>query len=311
MTHHYVSSRLIGVGLLFVSLGLGACSSPLADAEDKEFQDDFGRRVTLPAPPRRIISLAPSVTETLVAFGWRDRLVAGTIFDRGSEIEGLPRIGSLDAPDMEMIVTLRPDLVIGTNLTPPEVASRLDALEIPAAFFHPTSLADTLADMRRMAILIEPNSAVNPPARWVEIETLHRRLLQKQGQTREPRPRVLLLLGLGDTVTAGRGTFAHEIVELAGGTNVGGAVGEGWPRLTMEAILAADPQAILVTCGTGADSRDTLETSWQALRQDPKWRSIAAVRRNRLIVVPDDLITIPGPRLLEAVPMISEALQEP
>lgn len=273
------------------------------------FRDGMGRTVTLPAAPQRIISLAPSMTELLFALGAGDRLIADTRFCiHPPEAIQKIKIGGIMDPDMEKILTLHPDLVIGTALTPREVAEQIDRLGIHSVYFKHTTIESVYSDTVELATILgikERGEKLVADLRSRETDITKRLAALPPGQA---RPKVLLLLRIDGLFSAGKGTFPSELIERARGENVAAQATTSWPQLSMETIIAANPDVIVVAIGEGKVEYNFLQTTWKKMQTDPHWKNISAVKNNRLVQVKDDLITIPGPRLMEALEAIAVGL---
>ena len=248
--------------------------------------DDGGRAVSLAAPPRRIVSLIPAVTEMLIALGAGDRLVARTDYDTNPALDTLPSVGGGLTPDIEWLVRRQPDLVIGwTDGTARTVLGRLRELGIGVYSADIQSLADADTTVLRLGALLRLDD---------EAEALVARTRRGLDEVRRaarglPRPRVLYVLSVDPPMTAGPGTFLHEIIELAGGDNVFGDAAAQWPTVSLEAVVDREPDLLLVPVGEeGFVPVDRLGAL-------PGWANLAAVRAGRVHPVDADRFHRPGP----------------
>jgi len=208
--------------------------------------DDAGRQVVFSAPPERIVSLVPSGTSILLALGQAGRIVGRTDFDTESAVAALPSVGGGLGSSIETIVSLRPDLVVrfdaGSDAATPR---QLDAAGIRHLAIRP----DGIGDVMRIIDLL--GQAVN------RMETADSLRLALAGQLDDverrvagvPRTRVAILGG-NPPLAAGSGTFLHELVELAGGSNVFADAGTLYAPVSVEAVLDRNPELILVSDGT-------------------------------------------------------------
>ena len=239
--------------------------------------------------PRRIVSLAPSITETLFAIGAGDAVVAiSTHCDRPPEALALPRSGTYLAPDVETILALEPDLVIGmptpTNRAPIE---QLRGLGLAVVLVGEDSLADSLQAMRTIGRVTGRSVAAERLVHGIRGDLDRVRALAAS----RPRVRTLLLVGRDPPVAAGRGGFVDELLTIAGGDNAAGdALGE-WPRLSLEAIAAARPEIVIDT---------VMEPGRARFAEGPvegEWRAVAVVAETGFARLPSDALLRPGPRL--------------
>ena len=253
-------------------------------------------------PPQRIISLAPSITEILFALGVGDRLVGVSSYcDYPPAATQIDRIGTFLQPNVERILTKRPDLIIGVpspdNRAPVE---RLETLGLRVLIVNPERIADIYAAIHTIA------DAVGVPERGDGlVAKLQRDVAAITAQLETaPRPRVLLLVGHAPIVAAGRGTYQDELITLAHGENLAAASGESWPTLTLESIVARAPEVIVdASMGSeeGAD-RDCALAFWQP------YATIPAVRDHRIYGYRAYELLRPGPRVADTLAAMARYL---
>jgi iron complex transport system substrate-binding protein len=245
-----------------------------------------------PTPPpggaQRIVSLAPSVTETVYALGKADRLVGvSTYCDYPPEATRLPRVGSYLTPNIEAIVALRPDVVIGvpTPGNQPGV-DQLRTLGVPVVIVGETTLADAWTAMATIGAWVgdAPGGAALVSRVRGEVETT------RAAAASEPRRRVLLVVGHDPLVTVGSGLYLDELIEIAGGENIARSAGGRWPRLSLETAVALAPD-VIIDGAMGSEAPTALAGYWQP------YRSIPAVRDGRVRAQSSSALLRPGPRL--------------
>jgi iron complex transport system substrate-binding protein len=249
--------------------------------------------------PHRVVSLSPSTTETLAAIGARGEMVGRSRYcDYPPDVAALPSVGGFVDPNIEAIVALHPDLVTGARgPAGPQIAERLGALGI-ATYFPPT---ESLASIDAMIVGLGARTGHAAEARPV-VERIHAREAAVAHRLEgAPRPRALLLFGLGPIVVAGPTSFADEMLRGAGGENVV-TEGGGYPTLGMERILALAPDVIVDASmqESRGEGRITKET--------PGWRELAAVKAGRVEALRDEAVLRPGPRVAEGMAVLARAL---
>jgi iron complex transport system substrate-binding protein len=283
--------------LLLVWL-LAVAPWPQVQAEVR-VRDDSGHRVTLVHPARRIISLAPSITELLFAVGAGGRLV-GTIgaSQYPPAARAIPRVGRYDALDLETIVALRPDLVVAWGSGSPRgQVARLAALGIPVYRSESHSLADVAGAMRRLARLAGTEAQARPA---IDAYLREYRRLAKEYSGRGP-VRVFYQIWNRPLMTVnGRHLISH-VIRLCGGRNVFADARGLTPQVGIEAVLARDPQ-VIVASGIGG-RRPPWLADWK------RWSSLQAVRNGQLYYVPADLINQATPRILQGAQRLCRQLQ--
>ncbi len=259
--------------------------------------DEFGRKVTVPDDPRRIVSLAPSITEIIFALNQESRLKGVTQFsDFPAEASKLPSVGSYVHLDLERIVALKPDLCIATkDGNPIKVIKMLEALHIPIYVVHPKNLElimETIigigkilhADDRAKAIVEDMQFRVNTVKSLV-LKAPH-------------RPRVFFQIGISPLVSAGTPTHIHELITLAGGRNVS----EGpvpYPRYSHEQILIMAPDIFIISSMARGEQFARVRDEWA------RWKDIPAVKNDRVYVVDSNLFDRPTPRLVDALELLA------
>lgn len=267
--------------------------------------DDIGRTVTLREQPRLIVSLAPSVTDMLVAMGMADHLVGVTRWCDAPEVAQVERIGGLDSPDIEKIAALQADLVIGTEMTPPGIYERIGSVHIPALAFKHQGFDDVLADMRTLAL------EMGVPRLGLEaveqLEAQRAKILASVPQ-RETKPVAVVLYDLDTLGSAGRGTWVNDLLVSLHIHNLAAEAQSPWPALSKEALVSRDPDFIILPKPVDADDARRLAAQIAALKDDPVWGGIRAVREDHIIVLPPNLLSVPGPRSMQALEAIAEGV---
>lgn len=271
-----------------------------------EVVDDGGRRVTLPAPPLRIVSLSPAHTETLYALGAGDKLIAAdTYSDYPAEVRAKARLNCWPRIPLEQVVALKPDLVLVLTQSGEELR-RLEAADIRVVQLFPKTLPDTLTRMKLIGRI------TGAEARAAEIvASMERRVSEVQRRVKDqPRVRVLYELDAADAArpwVAGGGAIYNEVIRLAGGENVFAAQKQPTLQVGAEQIIAADPDVILL----GDMESPLLPQRPELVRKRTGWSRIAAVKNGRVFGVKSERITRPGPRFVEGLEEVAERLAEP
>ncbi len=248
--------------------------------------------------PQRIVSLAPSVTETIFALGFGDRLVGVTTYcDYPAAARRLPKIGSFTSPSLEAILARRPDLVIGvSSATDPGAAREIERLGLKLRLISLAAVGDILRSIVNIAQLLgAPQTGTTLAANiQAQIERVKRRVAPA------PRRATLLAVGLRPLVAVGGKNYLDELITLAGGKNIAADAAQPWLNLPDELIVARAPQ-VIIEAGWGSD-RGAPARHWRDLQ------SIPAVRERRVYVYPSDKILRPGPRIGEGLEEIARLI---
>ncbi|MDD3801021.1 MAG: ABC transporter substrate-binding protein [Desulfuromonas sp.] len=258
--------------------------------------DDLGRRVELAGPACRILSLVPSVTETLFALGAGGQLVGRTDFCTYPPAAlQLPSVGAYDNPNLEAVLLRRPDLVIlSADMSNPAALARFEALRLPVYIVYPRSLDGVARQFEQLGRLCGREAAA---------AELGRRFAAVRQQVARQAPvlgpRVLLCVMVEPLIVAGDETLMGEMLRLCGGRNV--APGQRFPQWNVETLLQADPQLILVSAHPGQPRPETFFERWPVLQ---------AVRQGRLVQLEADWLQRPGPRLIEGLQALAAVVRQ-
>ena len=260
--------------------------------------DDAGDTLALASPARRIVSLVPSVTGTIVSLGAADRLIARTRYDLDPALAGLPSLGGGLDPSIEGIVALRPDLVIAWNARDDRVlVPRLRAAGIPVYVAEIQDTTAMFATIGRVGILLGASGRADSIAGALRDTFAAVAADVPAG----PRPTALYLIAEDPPRTAGPGTFIGQAIEIAGAVPAFPELAEDWPTVALEAVMARSPDVIVLPVGADLPARE-------ALAGRPGWRDLAAVREGRIVEIEADLLARPGPDLGRAARVLREGL---
>jgi len=284
--------------LLFV--GCGRSGAPAGEAGDRRsFTDGLGRAVSIKPDPRRIISLAPNVTEILFALGLESRVVGVTSYcDFPEAAKTKDKVGDTLRPDMEKIISLKPDLVVvSTSSQLENLTRRLDQLAIPVYVTNPRAVREVAASIRSLGEVTGTSERARGLAGEMEsrIDAVERRV---GGMA---RPRVLYVLQTGPLITAGRNTFINDLINIAGGKSISGDETADYPQFSRETVVARAPEVIIAPSSHGVEFVKESD-----LRRD--FATTPAIRSNRIVWVTPDLVDRPGPRIVEGLEQLSKGL---
>jgi iron complex transport system substrate-binding protein len=261
-----------------------------------ERMDDRGATVRLKSEPRRVVSLAPSLTEVVFLLGQEGKLVGVTRYcNYPIQARTLSKVGGIADPDIERIVAAAPDLVLcTTDGNPKEKVRALEELGIPCFAVAPQDLSGIYAAIERVGALLGAGDKAH-----LETSALRARAARASRKTPDPVPSVLFAVSTSPVIAAGSGTFMDELLRLAGGKNAASSFSGRYPRLSVEDLLAARPDLIFVAAMEGVE-RFSPEVT--------RWKEIPAFRDGEVFSLDGDLVTRPGPRMVAALEEVSRAL---
>jgi len=281
--HRRVFPLLLFLVLLYCPFKLGAAT----------FIDSLGRKVVVEFPPRRIVALAPSITEIIYFLGLGDTLVGVTRFSYfPEEAREKPRVGTYTDINVEKVVTLDPDLVIATaDGNRREEVEMLAEAGIPVYVVNPRRIHQVLEAIESIGNVC----GIAPSAREL-VSSLRKRIQNvKEAVRGRGRPLVFLVINTKPLMSVNRSTTHHDVIELAGGRNLAEDQPVTYPRLSLEEVIRRAPEVIVIS---------SMERGWEherARRQWFRWTAIPAVRNGRVYAINSDLIDRAAPRVVKGL----------
>lgn len=262
--------------------------------------DGVGKEVTLDKKPERIISLMPSNTEILYALGVGDQVVGVTeLCNYPEDAATKAKVSDSFNVNVEEVVALKPDVVFAYTMGQPEAVQKLEELGLKVVTIKSAAnIDDVYSDIELMAKV----TGTEDKAKEI-IAGMKQKLegIVSKVSGLETKKRVYLEISPSpDIWTAGSGTFQDELLKLIGVENIFSDV-EGWANISEEAVIAAKPDIILTTVGYAP------EPEKEIMGRSP-WRDIPAIKNNQVFYVDSDLTTRPGPRIIDGVEVLFEAV---
>ncbi|MEP7357605.1 MAG: cobalamin-binding protein [Anaerolineales bacterium] len=282
-----------------------ATTAPTATPAGITLTDFLGRQVTLAAPATKIVSLAPSTTEIIFALGAGERLIGRDDFsDFPAEAAAVPSIGSLyPAVNAEAIVALQPDLVLAAGITNPDDIKHLADLGLTV---YATSIAKTLDDIYGDIAAVGALTGQSPAAATL-VAGLKARVEAVTAKTAAVAQKPIVFYELDATEpskpwTAGPGTFIDQMISLAGGTNAGNIATSDYAQLSLEQLVAQNPDIIVL--GTATFGGQTPEI----VAARAGWGDIKAVKDGAVYAFDDNLVSRPGPRVVDGLEQLAKLI---
>ena len=283
---------LLGIIILFLPTGVSGASKCLTD--------QLGRKVIIPASPRRIVALAPSITEILFSLKLARRVVGVTRFSNfPPQATEFPKVGSYVHLDLEKIVALKPDLCIAVkDGNAKAVIDRLDSLKIPVYAVDPRNFKAVIKTLLEIGILMDavPQATALAQKMHARIE----RIKSRVGKAKR-RPGIFFQIGISPIVSVGTDTFMHELIVLAGGKNLS-AGPVPYPRFSIEQVLGLSPEVLIITSMARGEIFERVKAEWN------RWADMPAVRNNRIFLVDSDLFDRATPRLIDGLELLARLI---
>jgi iron complex transport system substrate-binding protein len=260
--------------------------------------DDLHRTVTLPHAATRIVSLAPSITESLFAIGAGNQVVGVTDYcNYPADAQTRRHVGGMTNPNIESIVGLSPDLIVVSmegNLRQDFTA--LTATGVPVFVSNPRTIRAINESLRQLGVLTGHQTDAMSLA-----DSLSKSATRLLSAVKDRRTRTLLLVSVQPLMAVGTKNFLNEMLQAAGGQNLAAPIGLTYPTLSRETILQQNPDVILIT-SDACDSTANISALY------PEWTQISAVRNKRVYRIDADLVARPGPRAIEGLALLTSYL---
>ncbi|MGB8981483.1 MAG: cobalamin-binding protein [Anaerolineales bacterium] len=283
-----------------------ATAAPTKDTRVSTFVDGLGREVKLTGFAQRVVSLAPSNTEILFAIGAGDQVVGRDEFSNyPPEAETLAKVGgSMGQYSPEAILALEPDLVLAAEINPPELVKQLEDLGLTVFYLkNPTTLDEMYGNLQQVATMTGHEAETE-----TLVEGLKARVaaVDEKIATVTEKPVVFYEIDASDAskpFTYGPGTFGDLLIERAGGVNFSTVAGvtDPYPQVSLEQIVASNPDVIVL-----GDSIWGITA--EAVKARAGWGTIAAVQEDQIFPFDDNLISRPGPRLVDGLEQLAKLL---
>jgi iron complex transport system substrate-binding protein len=288
-----------------VPTSIPATEAPVVVTNDESmtYTDGLGREVTLEGTPERIVSLAPSNTEILFAVGAGSQVIGRDEFsDYPEEAASIESIGgSFGEYNVEAIVALEPDLVLAAEINPPELAQQLEDLGLTVYYLaNPTTLEGMYTNLETVAGISGHDASELVDSLKARVAAVDEKIAPLSSIVS-----VFYEIDATDPTkpwTYGPGTFGDLLVARAGGYNVGNVASDPYPQLSLEQIVESNPSVIILG-----------DSIWgvtpESVLARPGWESIEAVKSNNIFPIDDNLISRPGPRLVDGLEQIAKLLR--
>jgi iron complex transport system substrate-binding protein len=290
--------------ITILAMLLAGCAPAANASKAVTLTDGLGRTVTLDQPAKRIVSLAPSATEILFAVGAGDQVIGRDSFSNYPEsVKNLQDVGgSMGDYSMEKITSLNPDLVVATEINTPEQVKSLEDLGLKVYYIkNPVQLDGLYPILTTVGKLTGHDKEA---ADLVKSLTARVDKVVKTIAKAKDKPLVFYELDGSDPAkpwTSGPNTFMDQLVQMAGGINVGASMKDAWAQISLEELLVKDPNIILL--GDAAYGMTAEQVASRA-----GWKSLSAVKNNVIFAFNDDMASRPGPRMVDGLEALAKLI---
>lgn len=288
-----------GVALVILA---GLVGGLVAGCQPRSYTDDAGRQLDITEVPERIVSFGPSITEILFALGLGDKIVGVTDFcDYPEAAQAKPKVGNSFSPSIEKVVELEPDLVLTVEHV--QFNSELEGLGMKYVVLDPEDLRSIL-DTIRLAGQVTGKAREGSRLASDMDKVISDITARVKGAV---RPKVFFMVDGTDPNmpwTTGGESFIHDAITMAGGDNIASGVPDDYTQLSIEEIVEADPDIIIIQTMTGGVPTVAVEV----LEQHPVWQKLSAVKEGNVHFINGDLVARPGPRIVQGLEEMARIL---
>ena len=261
--------------------------------------DDYGRTIELKGTPARIVSTAPTPTEILFAVGAGDIVVGVDDYsDYPAEVANLTKVGTVEL-NVEVILSLKPDLIISSDLVPLAQLNQLEQRGIPYVILAARTIDDVFRDIKMVGFITGHIEEANDLV--AELQSRVDAVENKTLADGVSKPKVYL--EFYPMWTYGPGSFGNDLIQLAGGTNIAGNTNDEYVPVTDEFVIAQNPDMIVYTVGLNYDG-----TTPETIAARPGWSGISAVAGSKMYPIDDNLVSRYGPRIVDALEQLAEII---
>ncbi len=272
----------------------------------EEIRDDLGETFSFSSIPMRVISLAPSNTEMLFALGVGNRIVGVTEYcNYPLEANSINKVAGFNTVNLEKVAQVRPELILAIRGNDMESLRSLRQLGIPVFSFDIQNLDQVSSALRRLGALLGVENRANTIADSLESRV---RLVRREIKDVPDKPKVMWGFWGDPIYTAGAKTMIDDVIETAGGKNMGRLAKGAWPQISLETVVQWAPDVIITTHVPGGVGHLLNEVN--RLRETDGWKLIPAVQSGRIHYVEADWLLRPGPRLVDALQSVAHLLHE-
>ncbi len=265
----------------------------------RAFVDDTGFSLHFNNPPKRIISVSPSVTEIVGVINADSLLVGVSLYSYyPSSVKILPRVGSYIKPNIEQIISLNPDLVVMSyDGAPRSDVNKLRQLKLKVAVLRSEKFSDIIKNISWLGEVLQYQKKAKEVAG--DLESRYEQIRSLAWET--PKPGAFYSIALDPIISVGAKSFINDLIRDAGGLNITGDIYQAYPKLTVESVIARSPDILIFSTGMGNElSMEGQLPFWK------RWKNIPAVRDQRFIEIDQDVINRPGPRIVQALAFLAQ-----
>ena len=286
------------VMVMGLSVGIQAANFPLT------LEDDLENEITLKEKPQRIISLSPSNTEMLFALGLGDKIVGVTKSANYPQAAlKKEKIGTITDPNVEKIVSLEPDLVVASAINKMQSINKLRELGIKVAGFNPGTVNETILTIKKLGKITGEVKKAQDVVTDMYMNLVDIKNIVDSHLQNHKRKNVFYELWDNPLMTAGDNTFVDDLIELAGGINIGAQARGKWPQYNLEKLITEDPQVYISTPHSSQE-----KVTVASIKNRDRFKIITAIKKGNIQIVNQDIVNRPSPRIIKGLKIFVKAI---
>ena len=266
--------------------------------------DDMGDKITINEKPERIISLAPANTEVLFALDLEEKIVGVTTYaNYPREAKAKEKIGTITEPNLEKIVSLEPDLIVANAVNKLETVKRLRELGYKVVGYDAETVNDAISVIKQVGKITDRENKAQRIVTDMYLQLAEIKDLVDSKLKDCSRPKVFYEIWNQPLYTAGKNTFINDIINIAGGINIGAEAKGEWPQFSLEKLLLENPD-IYISSPHSAPHKVTVES----IKNRDNYKNLAAIKKDRVYIVNQDIISRASPRIVKGLKEIVKAI---
>ena len=274
--------RILLLALASVMLAVG-CGQKVSSPSDITINDDLDHKIKVGYNPKRIISLTPNTTEILCFLGLESKLIGRSNYcNYPPEVEKVQSIGDVTTFSIEKIVAMKPDLVVANRMISLEFVEKLQSMGLNIAAFDPNTVDGIIDTIKRIALICGVPDKTESLS--VDLETYKR---AESGKI------VYIEIWNNPPTTFGKNTFGSDVIKWVGGINLGDSFEGAYPTTTDEALIKLNPDVVIIPTKS--------DTAVEEFKSRKGFDILKAVKENRVFAIDEDIISRPGPRIIDAI----------
>jgi iron complex transport system substrate-binding protein len=292
-----IMNKKLSILLICITLILAGCTVKEANITEGErtFEDSLGNNVTIEKTPEKVISLSPAITEMLYALELENKIAGTTDYcDYPEAAKHTPKMGGFNTPNLELIVEAEPDLVFISSGVQAELSENFKKLGIKTFALDATTINEVISNIELIGVIMNAEEK----AQEITDDMIVRKEFIKEKAENLEKPLVFFEIWNEPLLSAGPNTFIADILNISGGINFAQDSNTDYPQVSLELLIERDPDFYIAI-----DHKKNTDIS-----ERPGFDELKAIKNNQYHRIPDDYVTLPGPRIIEGLEKVASII---